>query len=299
MILLSGKQIAEQINRHTELLCRAFSERFSSKPCLAVILVGENPSGRTYVNTKRKLCDLIGIESRLYEFDSSVTQKQLTDKVKSLNEDRCVDGILVQLPLPSHADESAVIDVIDPGKDVDGFTPQNMGKLLLGGGRLISCTPKGILRLLDAYDIPVQSKSVCVIGRSNIVGKPVAALLLQRDRNATVMICHSFTDDVSRYTEKADIVIVAAGCPGLVTGNMIKEGSVVIDVGITRIPDSTKKSGFRLAGDVDFDSAVRKCSAITPVPGGVGPMTVAMLMENTVIAACARRGITDCEELLH
>jgi len=291
-LILSGKDLSILVNEHTSKLSCAFENKFSRKPCLAVVLVGDNPASTTYVKGKKKACDEIGIEHIDYTFEDSISQSELLMLVDSLNKNEKVDGILVQLPLPSHIDEVAVINAIDPIKDVDGFHPVNIGKLLLGQKSHIACTPKGILRMLDYYGILTSSKDVCILGRSNIVGKPMAALLMQKDRNATVTICHSLTPDIVPYVKRADILISAVGHTNVVTANMVKEGAVIIDVGMNRVPDSTKKSGYALKGDVDFASVEPKVSAITPVPGGVGPMTIAMLMENTVIAACDIRGIS-------
>lgn len=284
-MILNGKEVAQSVHERTARRCLDFEKRFSRKPCLAVVLVGENPASITYVNGKKKACDSIGIEHRDYTYDSSVLQSEILSLIYDLNRDDSVDGILVQLPLPPQIDEMTIVSSIDSRKDVDGFTPQNIGKLFLGEKTHFACTPKGILRILDYYHIDTNSKDVCILGRSNIVGKPMAALLMQKDRNATVTVCHSLTPDIVPYVKRADILISAVGKPNTVKADMVKEGAVVIDVGMNRIPDSAKKSGFRLVGDVDFNEVSSKVSAITPVPGGVGPMTIAMLMENTVDAA--------------
>lgn len=283
---LSGKELSQIVNEQTSRICRAFEKRFSRKPCLAVVLVGDNPASQTYVKGKKKACDQIGIEHLDYTFDNSLSEKELLTLVEELNHNDRVDGILVQLPLPPQINEVKVINAIDPIKDVDGFHPVNIGKLLLGQRSHVACTPKGILRLLDHYHILTDRKDVCILGRSNIVGKPMAALLMQKDRNATVTICHSLTPDIVPYVKRADILISAVGHTNVVTADMVKEGAVVIDVGMNRVPDASKKSGYALKGDVDFEAVEPKTSAITPVPGGVGPMTIAMLMENTVLAAC-------------
>lgn len=290
-MVLSGKELGEIVKAQTAERCAAFGKRFSRKPCLAVVLVGDNPASQTYVRSKKKACEELGIDHVDVSFDASVTQRQLLDCVKDLNENPEVDGILVQMPLPDHIDELAVTEAILPQKDVDGFHPQNIGKLLLGQKSLVACTPSGILRILDHYGISTAGKKVCIMGRSNIVGKPMAALLMQKGRDATVTVCHSRTSDVASITRDSDIIIVAVGHVNALTADMVKEGAVVIDVGINRVPDSTKKTGFALKGDVDYDAVSPKASAITPVPGGVGPMTIAMLMENTLIAACRREGI--------
>ena len=294
-MILSGKELSQIVNEQTSRLASAFVQRFSRKPCLAVVLVGDNPASHTYVKGKKKACDAIGIEHLDFTFDNSLTEEELLKTVQELNANENVDGILVQLPLPPQINEVKIINAIDPIKDVDGFHPVNIGKLLLGQRSHIACTPKGILRLLDHYKILTDRKDVCILGRSNIVGKPMAALLMQKDRNATVTICHSLTPDIVPYVKRADILISAVGHTNVVTADMVKEGAVVIDVGMNRVPDSSKKSGYALKGDVDFDAVAPKTSAITPVPGGVGPMTIAMLMENTVIAACDIKGIEASE----
>ena len=294
-MILSGKELSQIVNEQTSRLASAFVQRFSRKPCLAVVLVGDNPASHTYVKGKKKACDAIGIDHLDFTFDNSLTERELLKTVQELNANENVDGILVQLPLPPQINEVKIINAIDPIKDVDGFHPVNIGKLLLGQRSHIACTPKGILRLLDHYKILTDRKDVCILGRSNIVGKPMAALLMQKDRNATVTICHSLTPDIVPYVKRADILISAVGHTNVVTADMVKEGAVVIDVGMNRVPDSSKKSGYALKGDVDFDTVAPKTSAITPVPGGVGPMTIAMLMENTVIAACDIKGIEATE----
>lgn len=288
MVVLSGKNLSEKINSQTASKCAEFEKKFGRMPSLVVILIGNDPASQTYVRNKRKTCEKLGIKHFDITLPSSTSQKELIDCISSLNLDDRVDGILVQMPLPKHIDENAVTQAILPEKDVDGFHPQNIGKLLLGQTGLIACTPKGILRILDEYNIETSGKNVCVIGRSNIVGKPVAALLMQKGRDATVTVCHSRTPNLEEICKMADIVIAAVGRVDTVTADMVKEGAVVIDVGINRIPDDSKKSGFSLKGDVDYENVQKKVSAITPVPGGVGPMTIAMLMENTFLAACHR-----------
>ncbi len=290
-MILSGKELSELVKKQISECCGTFARRFSRKPCLAVVLVGDNPASQTYVRSKKKACEELGIAHLDVSFESTISQDELLSCIAGLNSDPSVDGILVQMPLPSHVDELAVTEAILPEKDVDGFHPQNIGKLLLGQKSLVACTPKGILRILDHYEIKTAGKKVCIMGRSNIVGKPMAALLMQKGRDATVTICHSRTPDVASCTREADIVIAAVGHVNALTADMVKEGAVVIDVGINRVPDSSKKSGFALKGDVDYDAVSLKASAITPVPGGVGPMTIAMLMENTLTAACRREGI--------
>ena len=290
-MILSGKELSEIVREKTALRCAAFEKRFGRKPCLAVVLVGDNAASQTYVKSKRKSCEELGFAHVDLSFESSISQDELLICIETLNNDPAVDGILIQMPLPSHIDELAITEAVRPDKDVDGFHPQNIGKLLLGQRSLVACTPSGIMHIIDHYGIETAGKKVCIMGRSNIVGKPMAALMMQKGRDATVTVCHSRTPDVATYTREADIVIVAVGHVNALTSDMVKEGAVVIDVGINRVPDSSKKSGFALKGDVDYESVSQKASAITPVPGGVGPMTIAMLMENTILAACWREGI--------
>lgn len=291
MVVLSGKELSSSVKADVASMCERFGQRFGRRPCLAVILVGEDPASRIYVNSKRKACDELGILHLDYSFDAGFTQAQLLEFLSELNEDPSIDGILVQMPLPPQFDELEVTEAISPAKDVDGFHPQNIGRLLLGRKALAACTPKGILRLLDHYKIDVSGKNVCIVGRSNIVGKPLASLLMQKGRDATVTVCHSRTPDIASFTRNADIVIMAVGHAGTLKPDMVKKDAVVIDVGINRIPDNSKKSGYSLKGDADYDGLSKVVSAITPVPGGVGPMTIAMLMENTLCAACWREGI--------
>ena len=255
------------------------------KPGLAVILAGDNPASVSYVTAKEKACQEAGMFSLEVRLDGSVSEAELIAEIRKLNEDKRIHGILVQLPLPKHIDEKAVIAAIDPRKDVDGFTPVNVGKMLIGEECFLPCTPHGIIKLIEFSGMDVNGKSAVVIGRSNIVGKPVAVLLARKETNATVTICHTGTPDIAKFTREADIVVVAAGRPGTLTGDMVKKGAVVIDVGVNRIADETKPKGFRLAGDADFDSCAAVASAITPVPGGVGPLTITMLLWNTLEAA--------------
>lgn len=290
-MILSGTDLSFQVKKQINGLSSKFEKRFGRKPSLAVVLVGEDPASCIYVRNKIKACEESSINHFDYRFDSSISQDELLSLVDNLNRDENIDGILVQLPLPSHIDENAVINSITPKKDVDGFTPENIGHLLVGDKGLVSCTPKGILRILDHYGIQTDGKAVCVIGRSNIVGKPIAALLMQKDRNATVTVCHSHTENLRAITLNSDIIISATGQAHIITEDMVKTGAVLIDVGMSRVKDSSKKSGYRLVGDVDFENVEKKAFAITPVPGGVGPMTISMLMENTLIAACINNGI--------
>ncbi|MDF1546086.1 MAG: tetrahydrofolate dehydrogenase/cyclohydrolase catalytic domain-containing protein [bacterium] len=256
-------------------------------PGLAAVLVGDDPASATYVRGKAKACDKLGIYSEVITRPAGFQQSELIELVRQLNRNEKIHGILVQSPLPPHMDELAVTLTIDLAKDVDGFHPHNVGMLLIGRGELIPCTPHGIIKLLEYYHLDPSGKEVVVVGRSNIVGKPVAALLVQKSPigNATVTIAHSRSADLPSITKRADIVIAAVGRANTITADMIKEGAVVIDVGINRIEDATRKRGYRLAGDVDYDGCALKASYITPVPGGVGPMTIAMLMANTVKAA--------------
>ncbi|MDE5898561.1 MAG: bifunctional methylenetetrahydrofolate dehydrogenase/methenyltetrahydrofolate cyclohydrolase FolD [Treponemataceae bacterium] len=254
-------------------------------PCLAVILVGEDPASVSYVTGKQKALAEVGMADRSIRLPEQTAEAELLSLIAGLNADGSVHGILVQLPLPPHIDEEKVISAILPEKDVDGFHPVNAGNLLIGRKSFLPCTPNGILRLLKEGGIETDGRRAVVIGRSNIVGKPVALLLARREWNATVTICHTGTKDLADITRQADILIAAAGRPGTVVADMVKPGAAVIDVGVNRIPDASKKSGFRLVGDVDFDGVKAVASHITPVPGGVGPMTIAMLMANTLEAA--------------
>ena len=254
-------------------------------PGLAVILVGDNPASVSYVTAKEKACREAGMLSREVRLGAETTEPELLDLVKTLNEDPAIHGVLVQLPLPKHISEKAVIDAIAPEKDVDGFTPVNVGRMIIGDDCFLPCTPHGIIKLIEFAGMDIRGKHAVVIGRSNIVGKPVAALLSRRETNATVTLCHTGTRDLAHFTRDADIVVVAAGRPGTLTGDMLKPGAVVIDVGVNRIPDDSRPKGFRLVGDADFESCAAVAGAITPVPGGVGPMTITMLLWNTLQAA--------------
>ena len=282
--IIDGKQIAlevraEAANKTAEL------KKAGVIPCLAVILVGENPASVSYVKGKRKALAEAGMADKSILLPENTSEEELLSKIAELNRDPLVHGILVQLPLPPHINEDTIITAISPQKDVDGFHPVNAGNLLIGKPAFLPCTPHGIIVLLKKTGIPTAGKHAVIIGRSNIVGKPLALLLARKDINCTVTICHSATANLGEITRQADILIAAAGHPGTVTADMIKEGAVVIDVGVNRVPDSTKKSGYRLRGDCDFEAIKEKCAFITPVPGGVGPMTIAMLMINTVQAA--------------
>lgn len=254
-------------------------------PCLAVVLVGENPASVSYVTGKEKALAEVGMADRSIRLPESTSEAELLKVIDELNNDSTVHGILVQLPLPKHINEDKVIMAIKPEKDVDGFHPVNVGNLMIGRKAFLPCTPHGIIVLLETMGINTNGAHAVVVGRSNIVGKPVSILLTRRETNATVTICHTGTKDLASFTKQADILIAAVGKPNTITADMIKPGATVIDVGVNRIPDSTKKSGFRLVGDVDFEPAKEVASFITPVPKGVGPMTIAMLMQNVLEAA--------------
>lgn len=282
--IIDGKQIAGTIREEVKIKTDAFKSK-GITPCLAVILVGGDPASVSYVAGKQKALAEAGMKDRSVRLPGNTTEQELISLIRDLNADKSVHGILVQLPLPRHIDEEKVILAIDPAKDVDGFHPANAGNLLIGKKTFLPCTPHGIIVLLKRMNIETDGKHAVVIGRSNIVGKPVAILLARKDVNATVTICHSGTKNISDITRTADILIAAAGRAKIVTADMVKDGAAVIDVGVNRIADASKKSGFRLVGDVDFENVKEKASFITPVPGGVGPMTIAMLMVNTLEAA--------------
>ncbi len=282
--IIDGKKIALEVREEAKIKTDELKKK-GVTPCLSVILVGNNPASVSYVKGKRAALAEAGIEDKSIELPESVTEEELLSIVQKLNEDTSVHGILVQLPLPSHIDEKKVTNAISPEKDVDGFHPVNAGRLMTGEKGFIPCTPNGIVTLLKKSGVETEGKHVVVVGRSNIVGKPVALLFLTKELNSTVTVCHTGTKDLSLFTQTADILIVASGKPNTVTKDMIKEGAIVIDVGVNRIPDSSKKSGYRLSGDVDFEGAKEKASFITPVPGGVGPMTIAMLLFNTLESA--------------
>lgn len=282
--IIDGKSIAQSIREEIKIKTEALKTK-GITPCLAVILVGSNPASVSYVTGKQKALAEVGMNDRSVRLPESTTEQELISLIQELNADKSVHGILVQLPLPQHIDEEKIILAIDPAKDVDGFHPVNVGNLVIGKKSFLPCTPHGIIVLLKRMNIETDGKSAVVIGRSNIVGKPAALLLARKDLNATVTICHSGTKNIADITRRADILIAAAGRANIVTADMVKEGAAVIDVGVNRIPDASKKSGFRLAGDVDFENVKEKAAFITPVPGGVGPMTIAMLMANTLEVA--------------
>ena len=284
--LIDGKLVAKNVRRSLSHRIEAL-KACGVVPGLAAVLVGEDPASATYVNSKAKACDKLGLYSDVIRRPASLSQEHLLDIVRKLNDDERIHGILVQSPLPPQIDELAVTLVIRPEKDVDGFHPQNVGMLLIGRPNLIPCTPHGIIKLLEYYRIDPSGKEVVVVGRSNIVGKPVAALLMQKAgmANATVTVAHSRSKNLPEIIRRAEIVIAAIGRPGTITADMIRDGAVIIDVGVNRVYDPTTEKGYRLVGDVDFNGCCDKASFISPVPGGVGPMTIAMLMANTVTAA--------------
>ncbi len=285
MKLIDGKLLAANLRAEIAAGVKALKEKNGVTPGLAVILVGENPASVSYVTAKEKACTEVGMYSREIRLPATITEQHLLDEIQALNGDSAIHGILVQLPLPKGFDEKKVINAIAPEKDVDGFTPINVGKMLIGEPCFLPCTPHGIIKLIEFSGMDIKGKHAVVIGRSNIVGKPVAVLLSRKETNATVTLCHTGTPDISKFTKEADVVVVAAGRPNTLTGDMLKPGAVVIDVGVNRIPDATKPKGFRLVGDADFDSCAQVASAITPVPGGVGPMTITMLLWNTLESA--------------
>lgn len=286
MTLIDGKATAAQIKAEIAAEVEQMLARGEKRPHLAAILVGHDGGSETYVASKVKACEECGFKSTLIRFEDDVDEATLLDAVDKLNRDDDVDGFIVQLPLPKHISEQKVIEAIDYRKDVDGFHPINVGRQSIGLPCFHSATPAGILTLLERYQIPTKGANCVVLGRSNIVGKPVATLMMQKGYpgDATVTVCHRATRNLKEICREADIIIAAMGVPGFVTGDMVKEGATVIDVGTTRVPDATRKSGFRLRGDVEFDQVAPKCAYITPVPGGVGPMTIVSLMRNTLLA---------------
>lgn len=284
MILLDGKKASVIVQETIAKEVSSIKKQGKRPPHLVAILVGKNGASVTYVNNKVTACERVGFNSSIIELPENVTQDELLRKIKELNEDNNIDGFIVQLPLPKHINEQEVLLSINPDKDADGFHPTNFGRMALGLESFIPATPYGILELLTQYQIPTEGKNVVVIGRSDIVGKPISILLSQKPWNATVTLTHSRTHNLTDYTKKADIIIAAIGIPNFLKAEMIKDGAVIIDVGITRVEDSSSKKGFRIVGDVDFENVKEKTSYITPVPGGVGPMTIAMLLKNTLNA---------------
>ena len=287
MTLIDGKKISDDLKREISLEVEKILQSGGKRPHLAAILVGHDGGSETYVAAKVKACEQCGFASTLIRFEDDVTEEELLNTIEDLNRNDDVDGFIVQLPLPRHIDEQKIIEAVDPRKDVDGFHPINVGRMSIGLPCFVSATPAGIMELLKRYDVPTKGARCVVLGRSNIVGKPMASLLMQKSNpgNCTVTVCHSASKNIKEICREADIIVAALGSPGFVTEDMVKEGAAIIDVGTTRVPDATRKSGFRLRGDVDFDNVAPKCSFITPVPGGVGPMTIASLMRNTLMAA--------------
>jgi len=292
--IIDGKAIAAEIRDEMKTELAALKSEHNLVPGLAVVLVGEDPASQVYVRMKKKACDELGVMSLEHRMPADTPEQNLLELVAELNADERVHGILVQLPLPDHIDETKVLMAIRPEKDVDGFHPINVGKMLIGEPGFLPCTPHGVQVLLNRSGVDPAGKHVVIVGRSNIVGKPVAAILMQKKdgANATVTVCHSRTKDLAEVTRQGDILIAAIGRAKLITADMVKPGAAVIDVGVNRVEDSTKKSGYRLVGDVDFDAVREVAGYITPVPGGVGPMTITMLMANTLESAKRFAGIS-------
>lgn len=286
MQIIDGKKIASEIREEIKKEIFELKQKGKKTPGLVTILVGENPASEVYVNNKIKACAEVGINSKLEKLNASTSEKELLNKIEFYNNNNLFHGILVQLPLPNHINEHKIIEMINTSKDVDGFHPFNVGNLVIGKETFKSCTPYGIIELLKRYNIETKGKHVVVVGRSNIVGKPIANLLLQKDEgaNSIVTVCHSAAKDISFFTKQADILIAAIGKANMIKKDMVKDGVVIIDVGINRIDDSSTKKGYKIVGDVDFEGVSEKASFITPVPGGVGPMTIAMLLKNTLQA---------------
>ncbi len=282
MQILDGKKLSEKIKSQIKEETKELKEKYDIVPGLAVVLVGDDPASLTYVKMKEKACKEVGFYSIVHHMPHSISQAEIEETIKMMNQNPNIDGILVQLPLPPHIDTTKILELIDPAKDVDGFHPYNFGRLMQGLDTFAPCTPLGVMKLLEEYDIDPKGMDVCVVGASNIVGKPMAALLL--NANATVDICHIYTKDLQSHTKRADMVVVGVGKPHLITADMVKDGVILIDIGINRLPDG------KLVGDADFEAISQKASYITPVPGGVGPMTIAMLLANTIKAARQRIG---------
>ena len=287
MTLIDGKKVADTIKEEIAATVDRMVAEGKKRPHLAAILVGHDGGSETYVAHKVRACEQCGFTSTLIRFEDDATEEKLLEAIAGLNADADVDGFIVQLPLPRHISEQRIIEAIDYKKDVDGFHPINVGRMSIGLPCYLSATPAGIIGLLARYEIPTKGKRCVVLGRSNIVGKPVATLMMQKHNpgDATVTVCHSATENLKEICREADIIIAALGQPGFVTADMVKPGATIIDVGTTRVPDASRKSGFRLSGDVDFENVAPLCSYITPVPGGVGPMTICSLMKNTLLAA--------------
>ena len=283
--LLDGSTLADQVKSDVSAALDAWTAEGHRPPYLSVVLVGTNPASEAYVRGKERDAAEVGIETDTIRLEADIAEADLLEQVEDLNADPSVDGLLVQLPLPDHIDDRTVIDAIDPAKDVDGFHPQNLGRLLLGNPSFIPATPYGIVEMLDRAEIDVEGMNAVIVGRSNIVGKPLATLLMQRDRNATVTVCHSRTRNLTAHTREADLLVAALGRAHFIGADQVQDGAVVIDVGINRVDDDSREKGYRLEGDVDFDAVEPRASYITPVPGGVGLMTRAMLLQNTLTAA--------------
>ncbi|MFK5890710.1 MAG: bifunctional 5,10-methylenetetrahydrofolate dehydrogenase/5,10-methenyltetrahydrofolate cyclohydrolase [Flavobacteriaceae bacterium] len=292
MIILDGKKTSSDLKDEIALAVKQLKSEGKKMPHLAAILVGTDGASMTYVNSKVKACERVGFNSTLIDLPEETTEEQLLHEIDILNKDSDIDGFIVQLPLPKHIDEQKVLMAVNPNKDVDGFHPVNVGKMTLDLPTFLPATPFGIMELLERYKVPTSGKHVVVIGRSHIVGRPMSILMSQKRPagNATVTVVHSRTKNITDFTLDADIIVAALGKPEFLTGDMVKDSVTIIDVGITRVPDATKKRGYRLVGDVHFESVSKKASFITPVPGGVGPMTIAMLLKNTLLA---------CERKLH
>lgn len=292
MTLLDGRATSANLQAQIAAEVDYFVDKGWRRPHLTAILVGEDGASQTYVANKERSCKKVGFDSTVLRLPASTTEEELLAEVRRLNNDESVDGFIIQLPLPKHIDEQKIIMAVSPAKDVDGFHPENVGRLCLGLDTFVSATPYGIMTLLEEYGIETKGKHCVVLGRSNIVGRPIANLLSAKAKpgDCTVTICHSRTQNIEQYTKSADIIIAALGVPGFLRGDMVKEGVVVVDVGITRVPAETEK-GYRIMGDVNFDEVAPKCSYITPVPGGVGPMTIVSLMRNTLKAYKAKHGI--------
>jgi methylenetetrahydrofolate dehydrogenase (NADP+)/methenyltetrahydrofolate cyclohydrolase len=287
MQLIDGKQTAAQIKEELKQEVSTFVSKGNKPPHLTIILVGNDGASETYVNHKLKACEQLGFKSSLIRYDNDVTEKELLDKITAINQDTVINGLIVQLPLPGHISEQKVIETIHPAKDVDGFHPVNLGKMVIGLPCYVSATPAGIMELIKRNNIDTEGKHCVVIGRSNIVGKPISILMAQKTKpgNATVTLCHSRTKNIKKIAQQADILVVAMGKPEFLTADMVKQGAVVIDVGTTRVKSDKTKSGWKLKGDVKFDEVSPKCDFITPVPGGVGPMTIVSLLQNTLKSA--------------
>lgn len=287
--LLDGKSLAADLRAEIAADVAALKAATGRVPGLAVVLVGDDPASRSYVTGKGKACAAAGIYSRQLDLPATATREEILATVRALNADDAIDGILVQLPLPDSSIEREIIEAIDPAKDVDGFHPTNVGRMVLGLPAFVPCTPNGVLEILRRAGVPLSGAAVTIVGRSQLVGRPLSILMSQKGVDATVTLCHTRTKDLARHTREADVVVVAAGRPGTLRADMVRPGVVVIDVGVNRVPDASKAAGHRLVGDVDFEAVAAKAAAITPVPGGVGPLTITMLLRNTVEAARRRR----------